>query len=124
MSTIFFGPHELGNLIAFIATCGPYTPRDGFRIYARIAADYSAYNARAWQVRYREPIVASLPHDEHALLCACPRIPDVFRAIGTAILLAYNLDEFVDDAKALGAAHQLVLGVLLAVRRCLPGGDD
>jgi hypothetical protein len=25
--------------------------------------------------------------------------------------------------KALGAAHQLVLGVLLAVRKCLPGGD-
>ena len=124
MSTIFFGSHELGNLIAFIATCGPYTPRDGFRIYARIAADYSAYNARAWQLRYREPIVSTVPHDEHALRCACPRIPDPHRALGTATLLAYNLDEFVDDPKALGAAHQLVLGVLLAVRRCLPGGDE
>ena len=49
---------DLGNLIAFIATCGPYAPRDGLRIYARIAADYSAFNARAWQFRYGQPIVA------------------------------------------------------------------
>ena len=118
MSTIFFGSHELGNPIAFIAACGPYARNDGhgLRIYARIAADYSAYNARAWQIRYLEPIVAAVPHDERALLCACPRIPDVFRAIATASLLAYNLDDFLDDPKALSAAHQLVLGVLLAVR--------
>ena len=80
MSTLFFGSHELGNLIAFVATCGPYATRDGFRIYARIAADYSAYNARAWQVRYGQSIVATVPHDEHALRCACPRIPDLRRA--------------------------------------------
>jgi hypothetical protein len=37
---------ELGNLIALIATCGPYTPRDEFRIHARIAAEYTGYSAR------------------------------------------------------------------------------
>jgi hypothetical protein len=110
ISTLFFGSHELGNLIAFVATCGPYTRNDGLRIYARIAADYSAYNARAWQVRYGQPIVASVPRDERALRCGCPRIPDLHRAIATASLLAYNLDDFVDDPKALGNAHQLVLG--------------
>ncbi len=93
-------------------------------MYARIAADHSAYNARAWQIRYPEPIVGTVPHDERTLRCACPRIPDLHRAIATASLLAYNLDEFVDNPKAMAAAHQLLLGVLLAVRRCLPGDDS
>jgi hypothetical protein len=115
---------ELANLIAFIATCGPYAPRDGLRIYARIAADYSAYNARVAGPIRAAPIVATVPHDKRALRCACPRIPDIHRAIATASLLAYNLDEFVDDPKAMAAAHHLVLSVLLAVRRCLPGADS
>jgi len=47
MSTFFFGSHELSNLVTFIAVYGPYAPRDGFRIYARIAADYSASSSRS-----------------------------------------------------------------------------
>ncbi len=123
MSTIFFGPHELANVVAFIAAGSVYASGDALRIYTRIAADYSANNARAWQVRYYEPIVSTVPHDEAALRRALPRVPDMQRAVATASLLAYNLDAFGEDPKALGAAHNLVLGVLLALRKHTPGFD-
>jgi hypothetical protein len=117
MSTLFFGPDELANVVSFIAAGGPYCHRDALRIYLRIAADYSVYNASAYKQRYQEPIVSVLPHTEPAIAAKLPRVADAARAVATAVLLAYNLDDFCDDPKALGAAHTLVVGVLLSLRR-------
>ncbi len=123
MSTIFFGPHELASVVAVIAAGSSCAQRDALRIYTRIAADYSVYNASAWRVRYDEPIAAALPHDEATIHQARPRVPDLKRAVATAILLAYNLDAFGENAKALSAAHSLVLGTLAALRKHVPGYD-
>ena len=97
MSTLFFGPDELANVVSFIAAGGPYCHRDALRIYLRIAADYSVYNASAYQGRYHEPIVSVVPHTEHAIAAKLPRVADAARAVATAVLLAYNLDDFCGD---------------------------